>query len=215
VRVAFEGTFVDVAAGSFHTCGLTAAGEAYCWGQNFQGQLGNGNTGSGADSPIPVRVDFAGSFASLSLGDRHSCGLTTGGEAWCWGDNPYGQVGDGTTVRAPIPVRVQFEGSFESVIAGNFHSCGLTSSGTAYCWGRNDEGRIGNGQAGSNELVPVPVAFEGSFVELTGGGAHTCGITSQGWAYCWGESDSGRLGNGGTADATVPVPVDPPLGLGS
>ena len=96
-------SFAAVSAGDVSTCGVTAAGAAYCWGLNSNGQLGDGTTTNWLS---PVLVAGGVSFAAASAGDLHTCGVTTGGAAYCWGYNGYGQLGDGTTTDRSSPVLV-------------------------------------------------------------------------------------------------------------
>ena len=139
-------TFTTVSAGDNHTCGLTATGAAYCWGQNTYGQLGIGSTtgpqqcsvsgGLVSCSTTPVPVTGGGAFASLSAGGNHTCALTQSGTAYCWGANAYGQLGIGsTTMDSPLPTAVTGGLRFVAISAGENHTCGLTESGAAYCWG--------------------------------------------------------------------------------
>jgi hypothetical protein len=95
-------SFVALSSG-FGSCGLTAAGTAYCWGPGYFGQLGSGGT---TNSSAPVAVSGGLSLATISTSGGSSCGVTTGGVAYCWGDNSHGQLGDGTTSSNSVPVKV-------------------------------------------------------------------------------------------------------------
>ena len=131
-------TYSSIGTGDDQACGLTARGAAYCWGRNGDGQLGDGTTdNSGVNGP--QRVIGGLKFASISVGDHHTCGITARGKAYCWGANGYGKLGDGTTDSSDGngPQRVIGGLKFTSISAGTDHTCGLTSRGAAYCWGRN------------------------------------------------------------------------------
>jgi len=99
-------TYASVNATRFTTCGVTPGGAAFCWGGNQAGQLGAGTSGSGAYSSTPVAVAGGLSFAVVSGSGRHTCGLTSGGVAYCWGRNREGQLGDSVTVNSAVPTRV-------------------------------------------------------------------------------------------------------------
>lgn len=175
-----------------HTCALTSAGTASCWGYNAEGQLG---TGSRDDSAVPVTVSGGYSFTKLAKGIRHSCGLTTTGAVLCWGANESGQLGDSTTIARTSPAEVRGGIRIRELAAGSAHSCALTTTGAAYCWGDNREGQLGDGTTTSREF-PVPVRGGLRFVAIAAGQEHTCGLTDEGAAYCWGGNISGQLGHG-------------------
>ena len=210
-------SFAALSAGDFHTCGLTAAGTAYCWGLNDSGQLGevitvNGALGTMGDRKSPVSVSGGVSFAAVSAGgsgapDRgYTCGVTAGGAAYCWGDNSAGQLGDGTTCcDGKIPVPVVGDVSFAAVSAGG-HTCAITATGAAHCWGDNSSGQLGDGTSTSRSS-PALVMGGMSFTAVSAGGFHTCGVTAEGAAYCWGDNSSGQLGDGTRTSHTGPVPV--------
>ena len=148
--------FVALAAGGQHTCGLTARGRAWCWGGNRAGQLGIGAPDTLAHTaPAPVAGEMV--FAALSAGFSHTCGVTPSGEAWCWGHNDYGRLGQGTTTNAGTPQPVAGGLLFHAVSAGLRHTCGVTTAGVALCWGLNATGALGTGTL-ENSLVPVRVA---------------------------------------------------------
>jgi len=204
-------SFAAVTAGAAHTCGVTAAGAAYCWGDNGFGQLGDGTTTS-QSSPVLVQAPPGVSFAAVTAGRLHTCGVTPAGTAYCWGSNSVGQLGDGTMIdrSSPVPVPPPTGVSFAAVTAGYSHTCGLaTVAGAApYCWGGNGSGQLGDGtktDQSSPVLVLAPAGV--SFKAVTAGTAQTCGVTAAGVAYCWGANGSGQLGDGTTTDRLIPVRV--------
>jgi alpha-tubulin suppressor-like RCC1 family protein len=208
-------TFTSLAAGYIHTCGLTPAGAAYCWGDNEFGQLGDGTT-TDRLTPTPVATPVGVRFASLDAGWIHSCGLTPEGAAYCWGENSDGTIGDGTTTNRLIPTAVTMPAgvTFTSLAVGILHTCGLTAAGTLYCWGANQRGRVGDGTT-TNRLTPVPVAMPAgvTFTSVSAGYAHTCGPTPAGSVYCWGRNVFGELGDGTLTERHTPGVVAMPAGV--
>jgi hypothetical protein len=193
-----------VTAGERHSCGVTTSGNGYCWGPNGEGQLGAGFASDHEPTPVPVVGDHT--FQSISAGWGHTCGLTTDGNAYCWGQNDFGQRGIGNTGGdEPTPQLVTGDYTFESVSAGWGLTCGLTTDGSAYCWGQNGRGQLGIGSTGGNEPAPQLVVGGHTFQTVSGGRDHTCAITTDGDAYCWGWNSRGQLGNGSTS-GTEPVP---------
>ena len=149
--------FTSISVGSFHTCGVTTTGAAYCWGSTNFGQLGLGHLpGTHVETPMPVLGGL--SFVAVSSDDKHTCGITTDSAAYCWGQGAYGRLGHGFTSTAVFPVPVSGGFSFSSVSAGGNHTCGLTIATTAYCWGLNDAGELGDG---TNTARTVPVLVLG------------------------------------------------------
>ena len=199
--------FHRVIPGGAHTCALTADGAAYCWGDNSVGQLGNGSHTSTA---MPMRVSGTRTFTQMSAGLLHTCGVSAG-VAYCWGGNTYGGLGDGTQTERTEPTAVAGGLTFKGVSASFDYSCGITSSNRAYCWGRNAEGQLGDGTFGFRNfrLVPTKVLGGFSFRALGGTAAsgHTCAVTPDDRAYCWGGNTHGELGNGTRKQSARPVPV--------
>src|SRR6266581_3029953 len=200
-------SFAAVRAGGSDSCGVRTGGAAYCWGLNSYGQLGDGTMTSQVS---PVAVTGGLTFAAVSAGAYHTCGVTTTDAAYCWGDNASGQIGDGTTTDRTSPVAVLGGRTFAAVSAGFSHTCGITTAGAAYCWGSNSSGELGDGTM-TNQVSPVGVLGGLSFFAVStggaGGGDHTCGVTTAGAAYCWGENGNAQLGDGTRVSRVAPVLV--------
>jgi alpha-tubulin suppressor-like RCC1 family protein len=142
----------------------------------------------------------------ISAGYFFICGVTTTGAAYCWGNNEFGQLGNGSDKDSDTPVPVSGRLNFKSVSAAvGGHACGITMTGAAYCWGLNGSGQLGNGTK-KNSNVPVAVSGGLTFVSISAGHFHTCGVTTDGELYCWGADGTG-LGVGNKAGSAVPIRV--------
>lgn len=188
------------------TCGVSASGEAYCWGDSRSGQIGNGLlTTTMVTSPAVSKSLIK--FTRISAGSGFSCGLTEVGKAYCWGSNSSGRLGDSSTYHSDSPVPVSGDFRYSKISAGGAHACAIRSDDNAIlCWGSNTSGQLGNG-ANISSNVPVLVSGGHAFVEVATGNDHSCGISTSGYIYCWGENVSGQLGNGTTVASSAPVPT--------
>ena len=204
VRVAGSEQFGTIAAGEEHTCALSTAGDAYCWGSR----------GSNEREDVPRKAAQAVSVQSLVVGGTatrsHACGAV-GADVFCWGFNRSGQLGAGfvsdnsavgytsAAVRVQRPAGIVLSGltagggPWYDGLTG--HTCGVSAEGTGYCWGDNRFGQLGDGST-TSRAVPTPVPGGLRFASLQAGGNHTCGITRDGDLYCWGANFVGQLGNG-------------------
>lgn len=209
--------FASVVTGGAHTCALTAALAAYCWGRGESGQLGvaspgttcSFDTSSSPCSLVPVVVGGGLLFARLSAGGAHTCGLTNIGTVYCWGSNSSGQLGNTSASSSHVPLNVSTSVRFASIDAGLDHTCGVAHDGSAYCWGRNDRGQLGDGTSLARPL-PTKVGGDLSFQVVTAGGysyGHTCAVTVAGDAYCWGDNEKGQLGIGNADLSSHPLPA--------
>ncbi|MEU8664015.1 RCC1 domain-containing protein [Actinoplanes philippinensis] len=208
--------FTQIAAGGAHTCGLSSEGRAYCWGSSSLGEMGSGDGAGIRSMPAAVHAPAGVTFTQVTAGSSFSCALASNLTAYCWGVGLSGQLGNGANRIQPTPVPVHApEGAgFTQLTAGRDHVCGLGSDTLAYCWGSGGFGRLGDGDT-TDRSAPVPVrAPEGvSFIQLTAGGDHTCGLGSDTLAYCWGTGSLGQLGNGAAVDSPAPVAVHAPAGV--
>lgn len=207
------GVNVTAVAGSeSHTCALVADGSVRCWGQNNRGQLGDGST-TNRTTPVMV-TGLAGLVATaVAVGSGHSCARISDGTLRCWGQNLYGQVGDGTTTDRSTPVQVEGLAGLNvtAVAAGGSHTCARTSDGVMRCWGGNSSGQLGDG-TNSDRSTPVVVSGLSGLqvVAPVAGYVHSCARLSDGSLRCWGDNSYGQLGDGTTSERNAPVAV---LGL--
>jgi len=187
-----------IAAGGAHTCALMAGGGVRCWGNNGQGQLGDGTRDDvPVPHPWPPSGDVGGGFAALSAGDSHTCGLTTAGGVRCWGNNGNAQLGIGTYDTVLSPPTTDVLTGVKQVVASNLFTCALLTSGGVRCWGYNALGAIGDEtEIQVDRRSPAAVDILGGAASLAAGGAHTCAVMTGGGVRCWGANDAGQLGDG-------------------
>jgi len=219
----------QISTGSNHACAI--AGDAgsnndwvYCWGQNTNGKLGDGSTNN---SNVPVAVSrgaipIGATIKQISAGSNHTCAIANNNQAYCWGVNNDGQLGNGVTSSAnpnPTPVAVS-QGAMPSlsvkqITTGNQISCAIASNDLAYCWGISN--LIGNGSSGSG-ANPTPVAVAqgampagATIKQISATSGHACVIASNDRVYCWGNNSTNMLGTGDTTARLTPQAVISPL----
>lgn len=206
VAVAPTMTFASLSAGSGFTCGVTTTGNAMCWGYSGWGNLGDGAAISYGNtfSATPLLVIGGRTWKSIGAGQIHGCGLTTGGQTYCWGNNG-GKLGNGASTESSTPVALVGAPTFASLAVGANHNCGIaTNTFDVWCWGFNGSGQVG--QAASTAITS-PVRLAGvTAAEIaasgigTGSGSHTCAVSVDRLTVrCWGRNDTGQLGNGATS----------------
>ncbi len=212
--------FNAVTTTGLHTCALTTAGQAQCWGWNESGQLGDGTNTTTGDpvavggftfrtepDVVPHAPDpdfYIPGQAFISAGFAHTCGVTSTNNIACWGENESGQLGRGNFTDASTPGIVVGGITWRAVSAGFKHTCGLSTEGQAYCWGNNDFGQLGDGSS-TPTSAPVVVAGGLTFQSLSAGETFSCGVATTGAVYCWGDNTYGQLGVTGIASANVPT----------
>jgi len=214
-------TITQVAAGNNHSIALASDGTVYTWGYNGYGQLGNGTSGPGTNSNVPVAVYTSGvlngkTITQVAAGYNHTIALASDGTVYTWGDNYYGQLGNGdNTNNSNIPVAVDMIGvlngkTINQVAAGRYHSIALASDGTVYTWGYNYFGQLGiNSNTDSNIPVLVSGALIGKTItRVAAGGSHSIALASDGTVYTWGRNNYGQLGNENNTNSSVPVAVN-------
>jgi len=219
---------VALSAGELHSMALKSDGTVWAWGQNANGKLGDGTT-SKRLTPVqvlgPGGLGYLTGVVALSAGELHSMALKSNGMVWTWGDNPNGQLGNGTETSSSTPVQVLGPGGsgyLTDVVAisgGHHHSVALKSDGTIWAWGGNSYGQLGNGIA-TNSSTPVQVLGPGGSGYLTGvvaisaGYNHSLALKNDGTIWAWGQNANGQLGNGTATNRSTPVQVLDPGGSG-
>jgi alpha-tubulin suppressor-like RCC1 family protein len=223
--------FLIIAAGMGHTCALTGAGTVYCWGDNHDGQLGDDSIGPVTSSPTRVKAPNGVTFVALGAGQRHTCALSADGQAYCWGQNNWGQVGPAakdacvgeggiTDPCSKTPVLAGEGLTFVTIGGGWGHTCALVADGATYCWGYDGSGQLGVEPDSVTTECPflpsshrcslqaVRVSGDLALVALAVGGTHNCGLLASGEAYCWGGHLVGQLGDCSVRDySSLPRPV--------
>ncbi len=196
-----------IAAGFNHTCAVTSGGGVSCWGQNLGGPLGDGTT---TTRLVPVEVSgLVSGVTAIAAGFGHTCAVTGTGGVLCWGLNESGQIGDGTrTTRLTSTEVLELDG-VTAISAGTIHTCALDGEIIA-CWGANIFGQLGDATTADKLAPAYLLELNTSITAITAGGNHNCVLTTQGSVKCWGNNQSGQLGNGTTTDQATPVDV---LGL--
>jgi hypothetical protein len=181
-----------------HACGVTTAGDVYCWGANSSRQVGTA-AGDPACEPFnchmaPVPVLAGQTFTQVVTGSLHSCALETGGAAWCWGRGEMIGAGVPPDPGGWGPLAVSGGHAFVTLTAGGGHTCGLTAAAQAYCWGINSDGQTGQIPAVPGVIyTPTLVGGGHTFTTISAGGSHTCGLAGGG-LYCWGNNTTGQIG---------------------
>nr|WP_028183229.1 chromosome condensation regulator RCC1 [Salinispora arenicola] len=182
------------------------------WGDNNGGELGDGTT---TDRLTPVAVDLPAdtTVTAVAAGHDHSLAVTSAGTALAWGDNRFGQLGDGTTTDSTTPVEVSLPMgvTITAIAAGDDHSYAVTSAGTALAWSDNDRGELGDGTTTrSSTPIPVDLPVNTTVTAVAGGIGHGLALTSGGTVLAWGLNSDGQLGDGTTTDSSAPVEVSLP-----
>lgn len=197
-----------VAAGLVTSCAVTNGLSAACWGQ----MVGNGSALlSDHTSAVPVTKVPPGEVSQVTAAYGGCALIRSGGLATslrCWGDNTWGELGDGTTTDRTASVKVQgLPNSIQFVASGGTHNCALVHNGGAWCWGSNNKGQLGDGTT-TNRSTPVTVkGLPLNLAQIAAADDHTCALLVNGTVKCWGLNNKGQLGDGSTNDSSTPVAV--------
>jgi alpha-tubulin suppressor-like RCC1 family protein/subtilisin family serine protease len=194
-----------VATGHGHSLALSNDGIVYAWGFGYYGQLGYGFYTYTSSSPLPVQ-NLKG-IVQIAAGYNHSLALKSDGTVWAWGQNEYGELGDGTQIKRQTPVQVNSLSNVVAISAGNYFSVALKSDGTVWAWGYNGNGQLGSGNT-NNSLLPIKVKNIANIKAIDAGSAHLLALSNDGKVFGWGHGANGQLGNHGYSHTNVsPVQI--------
>ncbi|MBI3502183.1 MAG: DUF1573 domain-containing protein [Bacteroidetes bacterium] len=193
-----------ISGGYYHSAAqCSACSEAWTWGYNGDGELGNGTF---TNRNLSGAVSGLSGVTSVAAGWNHNLALKNNGTVWAWGYNGYGQLGDGTYNTRTVPVQVSGLTGIIAIAAGGYHSLALKNDGTVWAWGYNGYGQLGDSTfTGRN--VPVQVHNISGVISIGAGGYHSLAVKNNGTAWAWGYNGNGQLGDGTTTQRIIPVQV--------
>lgn len=195
---------IRIAAGQNHTCVVRSSGKVSCWGDNQDGQLGNGQTNLRSPSPVDaVGIDDA---KAVACGANFSCALRSSGRVMCWGSGLGGQLGNGAKQLQPSPGLVSNLTDAVAISAGESHACAVKAGGTLVCWGDGVNGQLGNGDQ-LERTVPTAVPSLDDVELVAAASRSTCAAKKTGAVFCWGANEIGQLGSGAANPTPNPSPT--------
>lgn len=195
---------IQIASGQNHTCVVRSSGKVSCWGDNQDGQLGNGQTNS--RSPTPIDVGGIADATAVACGASFSCALRSGGAVACWGNGLGGQLGTGSKKLQPSPAPVSNLTDAIAISAGESHACAVKADGNLVCWGDGVNGQLGTGDQ-LEKTVPTAVPSLDGIAIVAAGSRSTCAVKKTGGVYCWGANELGQLGSGAANPTPNPSPT--------
>ena len=203
-QIGADRNWASVSAGALHTVATRTDGSLWAWGNNAEGQLGDG-TQQRRRSPTRIGTDTG--WRSVSAGALHTVAIRADGSLWAWGDNEAGQLGDGTTTSRRSPARIGRDYNWAFVSAGVLHTVAIRTDGTLWAWGANESAQLGNGTSIS-QPAPVQIGTATNWTFVSAGGFHSVGIKADGSLWTWGSNEDGRTGIGITVrEAPFPVRI--------
>ena len=213
---------VDIVKSGFFKVALDDNGKVYTWGSNVGGQLGNGTEN---DSSVPICIsDTENSvlkgknIKNISLSGNTVCALDDNGKVYTWGENNYGQLGNGTTTNSSMPICISdtensvLKGkNIKNISANGYTVCAIDDNGKVYTWGKNNYGQLGNGTT-TNSSMPICISDvqnnalnNATITKIITRSVDIYAIDDNGKLYAWGGNNYGQLGNGTTTSSNVPI----------
>jgi alpha-tubulin suppressor-like RCC1 family protein len=195
---------IRIAAGQLHTCIVHKTGTVSCWGENQDGQLGDGTSNN--RSPVAVAVKNVTGAIGIACGANFSCALLGSGGVSCWGNGLGGQLGTGVAQLQPLAQPVVMLSDAVAISAGESHMCAVKSDGSVVCWGDNFNGQLGTNDK-TTRTVPTLISTLDGIALVAAGSRSTCALKNSGAVLCWGANELGQLGSGAANASPNPSPT--------
>ena len=197
----------QIVGGADHSLALGQDGRVFSWGDDSSGQLGTGRL-LFQSTPLPTVLSDVKNVTGLAAGSYHSLARMRDGSVLAWGNNSYGELGDGTLTSRGLPLKVVGLSGATALAAGEQHSLAADSSGGVWAWGSNENGRLGQGNSDqANSKFPLKVVQLQGVIAVQAGKAHSLALTQEGKVFSWGTNFSGQLGVSGSSKS-APVPIE-------
>lgn len=195
--------WLTIAAGDAHTLAIKGDQTLWAWGDNTNGQLGNGSS-AGGNVTAPVQIGTA-LWSYVAAGGEHSLAIRNAGTLWGWGKNESGQVGNGSTSTQTAPAQIGAATDWARVAGGVAHSVGVRNNGTLWAWGSNNEGQLSNST--NDTQVPAQVGNLNVWKYVAAGAYHSAAQRADSSLWTWGRNTEGQLGNGGNTTSSVQLNI--------
>ena len=189
-----------------HTLYVADDGTVRGWGNNSNGQIGNGTSGTNQITEVTTTTNWSlDAITAIDAGRGHGIALKADGTVWTWGSDTNGELGDDATqANKSTPVQVSGLSGVVAIAAGSYHNLALTCNGTMWSWGQDTYGQLGNDTALVNQFIPVQTGA--SYCRAIGAGAyHSLAVRYDGYVYAWGYNVYGQLGDGTVVNQPTPL----------
>lgn len=199
-----RGCWANLSAGGQHTLAIAQDGTLWAWGDNSYGQLGNNNATGTVANPLQISNDP--NWVFVSAGEFYSLAIKKDGTLWAWGENSYGQIGNGNTTQLNIPTQIGTDTNWIGIYAGFDHSMARKSDNSLWTWGNNLFGQLGIGNT-TQQNTPVQVGNDTNWQLASLGRRHTVALKNNGELWSWGRNNYGQLGIGNITQQLTPVQI--------
>ncbi|GEP51133.1 hypothetical protein FNO01nite_18050 [Flavobacterium noncentrifugens] len=196
--------YQKVSAGSDHSIGLKTDGTLWTWGSNSAGQLGFSTTIT--QKNVPTQVGAASNWQNITASGNGTYAIKSDGTLWAWGNNNFGQLGDGTTINRTTPTRIGTAINYANVGIGQNHTVAVKTDGTIWAWGWNSSGQLGDGTT-TDKTSPTRIGTATNWKNVSGGSLHTVAVKTDGTLWTWGSNSSGQLGDGTNTNRNIPTQI--------